>query len=305
MRHPRIQHSGLKYSLDGVLGTLAMVRLIRVLICDINEPVSIAGAAKKAGLSQLGAKKSMDKLERSGIVKKIGDGHAPKFGPDNNNPFLPLLKDLFSQEQQRYGELKQELQQAVGIPEVLSAWMRETQVDSSIELGVTTGADSMSWIGPELRTQLSMVEKKFNIIVEINIFTRADAQEPPGDAILLWGGNGFKKNNQLYSSPAISGTTGRSLKMASAVAELIKSDSSLIQRAIHYTNALLREGQGTANDDISEWQQLLKSYSAERVRDLLVSKNSRAERLRRSSPFFAVLTADERDLVFQRMEKMS
>ena len=66
---------------------------------------------------------------------------------------------------------------------------------------------------------------------------------------------------------------------------------------------LLREDQGTASGDIAEWRQLLEAYSPERVRDLLVSTSSRAQRLRQSSPFFAVLTPSERDRVMAEAER--
>jgi hypothetical protein len=95
----------------------------------------------------------------------------------------------------------------------------------------------------------------------------------------------------------------RSLRMSRALAELIRTDPSLVQRALQYTNRLLREGQGTANSDIGEWRQLLEAYSPERLRELLVSKSSRADRLRRSSPFFAILTPDERDRMMKEMEQ--
>lgn len=91
--------------------------------------------------------------------------------------------------------------------------------------------------------------------------------------------------------------------MARGVAELMRSDPSLIKRAEQHLDRLLREGQGTAGGDITEWRQLLQTYSPERLRDLLVSTSSRAERLRQSSPFFAVLTADERDHLLAKIEK--
>ena len=65
----------------------------------------------------------------------------------------------------------------------------------------------------------------------------------------------------------------------------------------------MHEGQGTAARDVGEWRQLLEAYSPERLRDLLVSGTSRAQRLRQSSPFFAVLTPEERDRVLAAMEK--
>jgi len=76
-------------------------------------------------------------------------------------------------------------------------------------------------------------------------------------------------------------------------------------RAVQHLDRLLREGQGTASGDIAEWRQLLVAYSPERVRSLLVSTSSRAQRLRQSSPFFAVLTPGERDQVMAAIEKRS
>jgi hypothetical protein len=90
--------------------------------------------------------------------------------------------------------------------------------------------------------------------------------------------------------------------MAQAIADMMKSDPSLARRALQHTNMLLHEGQGTANSDLGEWRQLLETYSGERLRDLLISRSSRADRLRRSSPFFAVLTPDERDRLLEEIE---
>ena len=90
--------------------------------------------------------------------------------------------------------------------------------------------------------------------------------------------------------------------MSRGIADLIRSDPSLIRRATQHVTRLLHEGQGTANGDLVEWGQLLETYSPERMRDLLVSTTSRAERLRQSSPFFAVLTSSERDQLIAALE---
>jgi len=90
--------------------------------------------------------------------------------------------------------------------------------------------------------------------------------------------------------------------MAVVVADMVRSDPTLTRRALQHTDMLLREGQGTANSDLGEWRQLLETYSAERLRELLVSRSSRADRLRRSSPFFAVLTPEERDRLHKEIE---
>jgi hypothetical protein len=304
MPPPRIQRSILRYPLDSALGTPAMVRLIRVLVHDVNGPVGVTDAAQRAGLTRAGARRSLEVLERLGVAARLGTGRTQKFAPKEGNPLLPFLRELFMVEQRQYEDLLRGLRDAVGIPEVRAAWMLNQPAETSpvLELEVIAETRAIDWIGAELRARIAGLEKRFNLIVELDVFTRADSPEIPEDAVMLWGlgasaAGGPSERVQTHAESAV-----RSLRMARAIAEMIKSDPSLIQRAIHYTNRLLHEGQGTANADIGEWRQLLETYSPERLRELLGSRSSRAERLRRSSPFFAVLTPDERDRMLKQME---
>ncbi len=66
---------------------------------------------------------------------------------------------------------------------------------------------------------------------------------------------------------------------------------------------ILLEEHGAAQHDLREWKAILESYSLKRLQDFLASSSSRAVRLRQSSPFFAALTADERDKVLEFLEK--
>ncbi len=304
MRPPRIQRSGLRYPLDDVLGTSALVRLIRVLVYDVGGPVSVADAARLAGLSSTGARKSLETLERLGVARRVGTGRALKFGPREGNTYLPLFHRLFEHEQSQYEGLLGDLRQAVGMPEIRDAWLRELPGESSntLDLSVVVETPSVSWIGPELRTRLVGTEQRFDLIIEISVFTRADDPGVPDDAFMLWGPGAWPDVVRPPGIRSHAESAERSLRMARAIAELIKADPSLARRALQHTNRLLQEGQGTSNSDIGEWRQLLETYSPERLRDLLVSKSSRAERLRRSSPFFAVLTPDERERMFEEME---
>ena len=304
MRPPRIKRSSLRYPLDNVLGTPAMVRLIRVLVYDVNGPVGITEAAKMAGLSQPGTRKSMEVLERLGVASRVGTGRAQKFAPKEKNPYLTLFREIFSLEQRQHEELLQELRNAVGIPEIKNAWLRDIPIEPShnLELIVVAETKTISWIGNELRVRVAKIEKQFNLLIEVNVFTRADNPKIPDDAVILWGISEGAEINRPLSIKTHTESEDRSLRMARAIAELIKSDTSLTQRAIYYTNRLLHEGQGMANNDISEWRQLLETYPPERLRELLVSKSSRAKRLRRSSPFFSVLTPEERDRMIKLME---
>ena len=304
MRPPKIQRSNLRYPLDGVFGTPAMVRLIRVLAYDVNGPVGITEAAKMAGLTPAGTRKSMEILERLGVAIRVGTGRAQKFAPVQGNPYFPAFRELFTLEQHQHEELLKELRDVVSIPEIRDAWLIDLTAEPSndLELVVVAESRAITWVGPELRTRLANTEKRFNLLIELSVFTRADSPQIPNSATMLWGTGA---SGDIDRSPGIQTHTEseeRSQRMARAIAELIKTDPSLTQRAIHYTNRLLHEGQGTANSDIGEWRQLLETYSSERLRKLLVSNSSRAERLRRSSPFFAILTPEERDRMLMLME---
>jgi DNA-binding Lrp family transcriptional regulator len=304
MRPPRIQRSNFRYPLDDVLGTPATVRLIRVLVYEVGGPVGVGDAAKRAGLSRFGTLKSLEALERLGVVTRCGTGRAIKFGPKEGNTFLSLLRELFALEQRQHEELLQELRQAVAIPEIQDAWLRDLlgKHSHTLDLSVVAQTRSVSWMESELRTRLTRSEKRFDVIIEVCVFTRADSPKIPDDAIMLWGSGVNPDFERPAGTQTHAESAERSLRMSRSIAEMIKSDPSLIRRALQHTNRLLREGQGTANSDIGEWRHLLETYSPERLRDLLVSKSSRAERLRRSSPFFPILTPDERDRVLKQME---
>jgi hypothetical protein len=306
MRPPKIKRSGIEYPLDVILGTPAMVRLLRVVTVDTDGSIGITEAAKLAGLTPKSARKALTDLGEMGVVARVGTGRAQKFSLKEGSPYISLLRELFMAEHCRHEELFGEIREALRMPEILTAWALDlsTQHSLTLELSVVAETKAISWVGPEIRTRLANTEK-FDIIIEINVFTRADDQEMPNGGIVLWGTCCNVSSKRLPGAQTHAESAERSLKMARAISELTKVDPSLIRRAINHTNKLLREDQGTANSDINEWRQLLETYSPERLRDLMISKSSRAERLRRSSPFFAVLTPDERDRMLQKLEEMS
>lgn len=304
MRPPRVQRSRLRYPLDVVLGSAAHVRLMRVLLHDVGGPVSVTDAARLAGLSPTGARKALEALAGVGMVERIGTGRAQTYGPTQANSLGHLLTQLFAQEQRAYEALLKSLREAIGIPEIRSAWAKDLSERDvrSLELDVVAEVKAVSWIGPELRARVASLEQQHDIIIEINVFTRADQPEMPADAVLVWGPGEESSRSGSPGARAGSDSAERSWRMAVVVANMVKSDPTLIRRALQHTDMLLREGQGTANSDLGEWRQLLETYSAERLRELLVSRSSRADRLRRSSPFFAVLTPEERDRLHKGIE---
>lgn len=304
MRPPSVARSRVRFPLDEILGSRALVRLSRVLIHSLEGPVSVTDAAFAAGLTVAGARRALQGLEQAGLAVRVGSGRAQKFAVKEGSPFIPALSELFELEDRAYSDLLDRLRAAVAIPEVHAAWLVDRSSDSTgtLEVSVVADARAVAWLPQELRTRILAVERESDLIVELGISTRADDPIVPEEAVMLWGFDSLESDHPSGHTTTADANE-RSLRLSEAVAELIRTDSSLIARARRHTAWLLREGQGMSAADISEWQQLLDSYSPERLRDLLISKTSRADRLRRSSPFLAVLTADEREWVAERSDR--
>ena len=305
MRPIGIQRSAVRYPLDEIFGSAAHVRLIRVLVHEVEMPLGVADAARFAGLTPAGARKALGRLAESGLVERVGSGRAQKWGLNEDQALIQALRHLFAQEQQRYDELLARLQSAVALPEIRAAWMERLPLSMAEPVDVSAVADgeAIPWVHEELRARLIALEKELDLIIEVAVFTRADAPAPGPDAVFLWGTDADTSSIDRRRPQTHTEADQRSLRIAESIAELIRSDPSLIKRAIRHLDRLMNEGQGTASGDIAEWRQLLEAYSPERVRDLLVSTSSRARRLRQSAPFFAVLTPGERDQVMVAIEK--
>lgn len=307
MRPIGIQRSTLRYPLDEVFGSAAHIRLIRVLIHDVETPLGVADAARLAGLTPAGARKALERLEQAGLVERVGSGRAQKWDVKRDHALAQSLQRLFAQEQDRFDELTACLQQAVTLPEVRAAWIERVPLNlrEPLNIGVIAEVEAVPWIHDELRARLIDVEGEFDLVIEVAEFTPADALTPGPDAVFLWGtpigeGSGARRPPQTHAD-----ADRRQLLMAEGVAELVRTDPSLIKRAKQHLDRLIHDGQGTAGGDVAEWRQLLEAYSPDRLRDLLLSSSSRAQRLRQSSPFFAVLTPSERDFIMARIEKGS
>jgi DNA-binding Lrp family transcriptional regulator len=305
MRLPSTQRSHLRYPLDAVFNSAAQVRLIRVLAHEVSQAVSVADAARLSGLTPAGARKALERLEHSGVVERIGSGRAQKWSLKEGGPFDGVFRRLFDDEEHWYEDLIGHLRAAVSLPEISSAWIARMPKDTgqALDLEAVIGAESVSWMSQELRSRLANVEKRFDLVVEVDVCTRADAPAPNEGAVFLWGtapDTGSRPSRQAQSHTE---AERRALVMAEVVADLLRTDPSLLKRANQHLNRLVHEGQGMATGDLAEWRQLLETYSSERLRELLVSSSSRAQRLRQSAPFYAVLSPDQRDRVMAEVEK--
>ena len=292
------KRSTIRYPLDLILGSEAHVRILRVLIYETDTPLSVSNIAKLAGLTTAGVRKALGRLLESGLIERIGQGQTVQYGLRKREPVVQVLRLLFEREHERYESFVSSIKKTLsGLREVRKAWIERppTNTRGPIEINVVTEVNAIEWIGEELRSRLVGLEKELDLVIEVALFTQADAPLPGPDTVLLCSMEVDQKPGIRHPVLTHDQMEKRSLLFAQGIAELIKSDPSLVTRAKHHLNRLIHDDQGNAVSDIAEWRQLLETYSTDRIRDLLVAQNSRANRLRQSSPFLAVLTADERE----------
>ncbi len=93
----------------------------------------------------------------------------------------------------------------------------------------------------------------------------------------------------------------RSLALAQAVAEKIRRDPSLLQRAFE-NHARWKESRETWPPCLREWEEILAGRNVDDVLAILVEDSEDGRRRRQSSPFTGFLTPAERKEIFEHYE---
>jgi hypothetical protein len=96
----------------------------------------------------------------------------------------------------------------------------------------------------------------------------------------------------------------RSLALDKAIADKLRAEPALLQRAKDTLQHWIRERTPTVPKALGEWEKILTSWSLEEILALLTSSEEEATRLRQSSPFCGILTQPERLKIFQEYESL-
>ena len=306
MRPVASEQNLLRFPLNVLLGTQAHVRLLRVLADEVIGPINAADAAERAGLTEAGARRALIRLAKTGFVRRVGGGRSQQFALREADPLVGGLVGLFQAESDRFQELLSSLREILQeIVEIHVAWLDALPVHLGEPLHIFVIGDSKSliWLGKEIRSRIEYVEQAFDLTIEVHRFSRADAPEVAWDEVMLLAGSPIiAPSTQRSGSADPADRELRLLRLSQAIARLLDRNPSLVRRALKHIDLLLEQDQGSATDDLREWQSVLCKYTIERLIEFLISSTSRAQRLRRSSPFFAVLTPEERDKVMQYLE---
>jgi hypothetical protein len=297
----------IRFPFDELLGTAAQVRLLRLLCEESAGAISAPRAAARSGLTAAGARRALRRLVRTGFVVRSGEGRSQQFAVRQGDPLVDALRALFAVERQRFEKLLNAIRESIAaLVEIQVAWLPHLPVGvgEPLDLSLITDSRSLSNLPSEVRRSILPVEQTFDVTVEIHAFTPADA--PPVDwrnAILVAGVPPSEGGRAATAASTHSDRESRSLRLSEAIAGLLDRDPSLVQRAVVHVDRVLREEPGAASRDLLEWRDVLKTYSPERLKRFLVAESSRASRLRQSSPFFAVLSPDERDRIVASLEQ--
>lgn len=306
MRPIASEQNALRSPLNQLLGTEAHVRLLRVLANEVVGPITTAEAAARAGLTSAGARRALDRLSKTGFVQRVGGGRSQQFALREADPLSAQLAELFRRERDRYEALLSSLRAVMeSFGDVRVAWINTppVHVGEPLDINVLCDAQAVSWIADEFRRQVADIEASFGLTIEVHIFTRADSPDVVWDEVTLLSGvpEGVAPAHGAGPITHVE-REERALRLSQAIVRLLDRNPSLTRRALRHIRRLLSEEQGAAAHDLREWQAILSQYSYERLQAFVVSTTSRANRLRQSSPFFAVLTPDERDEVLQVLE---
>ena len=306
MRPIATEQNALQFPLNRLLGTAAHVRLLRILADQVAGPVSATFAAERTGLTETGARRALARLARTGFVVRVGGGRSQLFELRTDEALAKSLSALFRAERERFDELLSSVRTCLAsLAEVRVAWIDALPEGTGepLEIGLVSDPESLSWLSQELRRRIIDVEQRFDVTIEIRGFTLADAPEVSWrEAILL---AGIPPGERSLGAPVAThlDRERRALRISEVISHLVDKDRSVISRAVLHLDRVLADQPGAASHDLREWHAILTTYSVERLKRFLISTSSRAQRLRQSSPFFAVLTPDERDEVVAKLER--
>jgi DNA-binding transcriptional ArsR family regulator len=294
--------------LDELLGAPANVRLLRLLCDQVSESISAPDAAAQIGLTEAGTRRALKRLTETGFVERLGRSRSQQYRlAPTDDPLISQLRLLFKTERDRYEDLLSTLRSILSqFPEITTSWIDQPpgSAGQALHIGMLAQSDVLSYLEEQVRSRIVEIEGKFDTIIEIRAFSRADAPEVNWNSVTLLAGHAVEAGTALPAPRSHDDRAERALQWSEVIAQMIMENPSIIRRAERHLEYLLDEDQGTSWHDLREWKEIIQFYSRARLKAFLVADSPRAQRLRQSSPFYAVLTPDERDsLVDQVAER--
>ena len=300
----------LLYPLNELLGARANVRLLRVMANEVHGPLTASDVAKRAGLTVPGAQKALGRLFRSGFISRVGGGRKHQYEIRCSDRLMQITLELFQAEKDRYEQLLTTIKKEIKnlTPHPHAAWIQAfpKEIGEPLTLGLLHESRYLTNCVRQLRTKLNQVENDFDLTIELESYTKADILDLNFDDFTSLYGvmpSPYSPTRHQTKKPLTHREKDRRLHVLSRkLTKAIEQDTSLLRRAKEHIDRLLKEDQGTATRDLSEWRDILDMYSIQRLSRFFTSSSERANRLRQSNPFFAILNFDERAQLVNDLE---
>jgi predicted nucleotidyltransferase len=182
MKRPSIPQSHLRFPLTHLLGNESHVRVLRSLIA-FGGPLSVAQLARESGLSKRGTRQILDSLVNQQMVKVFGQARSQVFAVDFQHPLSQGLKDLFSCEQSRWGNLLQTLRDILQPMEyVAAAWYYgsvargEDAPRSDLDIAIVAHKGDVDSAVEAVRQALLKVEDDYYVSCSVLALSPADVK---------------------------------------------------------------------------------------------------------------------------------
>ena len=301
----------LRYPLNELLGTRAHVRLLRVMANEVDGSLTTSEVAKRAGLTVPGAKKALERLFRSGFISRVGGGRKHQYEIRCTDRLMQITLELFQAEKDRFEQLLTTLKKEIKTltPHPHAAWIQmfPKEIGEPLTLGMLHETRHLTNCVRQLRTKLNPVESDFDLTIELEGYTKADIFDLKFDDFTALYGvmpSPDSPTRQQTTNPLTNRVKDRRLhELSCMLATAIEQDTSLLWRAKEHIDRLLKEDQGMTTRDLKEWHDILEMYSIQRLSRFLTSSCERANRLRQSNPFFAILDPEEQSRLVNGLEE--
>lgn len=318
MRPPKQPQSRFLQPLNGMLGTEANVRLLRVLALR-NTSLTAGELAKHALLGRTSIYPALRELERTGVVEFIGAGARKLVQLRERYPLSRNLRELFRAEAHRFDALTTALRELLSaLPRApISVWIdhrgENLENTDTLILYLVARPEELGTATDYLNDRLADVERKYDVQVAVHGLTRSELetlQMPPLTTlnnVVLLGGVPPDALLGRRSRPAADRSTltshdehdTRSRRLALAIAAKIRRDPGLIAIAEDRVKRRARDAGPQERRELTEWIRILSTMSPARLQRFLLEDSERAIRLRQTLPGLNLLSPVERDAVMR------
>ena len=297
MRPVAVTQNPLRCPLNELLGADTHVRIFRALAGN-DEPLSVKELSEVTEITPAGTHQALKRLLKTGFVVVVGGSHTQRYTLRWTDPLLQSMIELFNAEERRYENLLDGIR---GVfyrtsPPPISAWITELprRLGKPVEISLLGEARSLTESLRSLRSALVDIERQFDVTIELQGYTRADLSRIDSVAHIYLAGAPLSPERSSEVGPRHRDKDLELMRSSQLVADFIKRDPTLVSRARRHVDHLLATQRGASRHDLEEWRDILGTYSLNRLRSFLSSASDRADRLRQSSPFWAVLTEREK-----------